>query len=198
MDPTVDLLLVRCRLAEAAGLAERFRAWCERSGLGLQPGRVAWGRDSGWAYAYAGLPSRRLGPAGVQSLRALWQDLVPAAQDVDVSRLQLAYEAPAAAAGQAPANHYVVETDPEDGWREDIVRWYAEEHMPGLASVPGCVLARRYVNLDGGPWSHAHYDLVQAGVLGCEEWLAVRHTAWSSRVRPHFTNTRRTMMDVVA
>jgi hypothetical protein len=69
--------------------------------------------------------------------------------------------------------------------------------MPGLASVPGCILARRYVNADAGPSSHAHYDLLREDVLGAPPWLAVRNTEWSSRVRPHFTNTRRTMMEVV-
>ena len=47
--------------------------------------------------------------------------------------------------------------------------------------------------LDGHPTYIACYDLVSADVLGCEAWLAVRGTEWSSRVRPLFRNTRRTM-----
>jgi hypothetical protein len=65
--------------------------------------------------------------------------------------------------------------------------------MPGLASVPGCVLARRYLNADGGPLSYACYDLEAPEVLGSPPWLAVRHTEWSSRVRPQFRDTLRTM-----
>ena len=43
------------------------------------------------------------------------------------------------------------------------------------------------------PSSHAGYDLTSPAVLESEAWLAVRHTAWSDRVRPQFRNTRRTM-----
>ena len=39
----------------------------------------------------------------------------------------------------------------------------------------------------------ACYDLIAPDVLGSPPWLAVRHTAWSDIVRPHFTNVRRTM-----
>jgi len=34
-------------------------------------------------------------------------------------------------------------------------------------------------------------------VLERPEWLAVRHTEWSSRVRPHFRNTVRIMFRTV-
>jgi hypothetical protein len=113
-------------------------------------------------------------------------------------RLRLALDLAGHSSGSQPRQHYVVETDPETGWDEEIARWYRDEHMPGLAAVPGCILAQRYDNLDGGPRSLACYDLVTADTLGSPPWLAVRHTEWSSRTRPHFTNTRRTMMDVVA
>ena len=93
--------------------------------------------------------------------------------------------------------HYVVETDVENGWLEEVSRWYDIEHMPGLSQVPGCVNAKRYINLDSGPYSLACYDLLAPEVLGCPEWLAVRGTAWSDVARPHFINTRRNMFKVV-
>ncbi|MCC6194051.1 MAG: hypothetical protein IT518_06225 [Burkholderiales bacterium] len=65
--------------------------------------------------------------------------------------------------------------------------------MPGLAGVPGCVRAQRYANLDSGPRSHACYDIVHPDVPQSADWLAVRATPWSDRVRPQFRNTRRTM-----
>jgi hypothetical protein len=89
--------------------------------------------------------------------------------------------------------HYTVETDAADGWEEEIFRWYDTEHMMGLAAVPGCVRAQRFLNGDGGPRSHACYDLIDPKILESAAWLAVRHTAWSDRVRPQFRNTRRTM-----
>ena len=67
-----------------------------------------------------------------------------------------------------------------------------------LAAVPGCILAQRYYNHDQGPYSLACYDLVAEQVLGSPPWLAVRGTPWSDIVRPHFTNTRRTMFRALA
>lgn len=123
---------------------------------------------------------------------------LPALKHLRVSPLQPAFLLPGAAAGAVAQRHYVVETDPEAGWHDEIVRWYDEEHMPGLAAVPGCVLALRALNLGAGPRSLAAYDLVAEDVLGSPPWLAVRGTAWSDRARPHFTHTRRTMFEVIA
>jgi len=64
--------------------------------------------------------------------------------------------------------------------------------------VPGCVGASRYLNHDHGPASLACYDLVAEDTLGSPAWLAVRATDWSSRTRPHFVGTRRTMFRVIA
>lgn len=96
------------------------------------------------------------------------------------------------AAGVAPPFHYVVETDvlPEN---VDVLNdWYTQEHLPGLAAVPGTIRAARYVRVRGSPRFYACYDLVSLDVLESEPWLAVRHTDWSSRVRPMFRNTLRT------
>ena len=110
-----------------------------------------------------------------------------------VDRLERKLEPRAASAGEPAPFFYVVETEAAPGWDDEIARWYDDEHMPGLASVKGCVRAQRFVNRDSGPWSHACYDLVAAEVLSSPSWLAVRATAWSDRVRPQFRNTTRTM-----
>jgi hypothetical protein len=102
-----------------------------------------------------------------------------------------------ASAGAAAPYHYVVATDVEAGWDEELNRWYEEEHMPGLAAVPGNVRCARLRSEDGAPRYHACYDLVSPQVLERPEWLAVRHTEWSSRVRPHFRNTVRIMFRTV-
>jgi hypothetical protein len=60
------------------------------------------------------------------------------------------------------------------------------------------VRASRYLNHDHGPLSLACYDLVTQETLGSPPWLAVRETEWSSRMRPRFTNTIRTMFDLLA
>jgi hypothetical protein len=95
--------------------------------------------------------------------------------------------------GEQAHYHYVVETDVPDTALDDFTAWYETEHMPGLARVPGTIRARRYVRLTGTPRFVACYDLVTPAAMERDEWLAVRHTAWSSRVRPMFRNTFRTL-----
>jgi hypothetical protein len=125
-----------------------------------------------------------------QSVHSLpdWKHL-----QVSLSRLGPWFDSSGAARGQAAPFHYVVETDVVPGHDADLNAWYDTEHMPGLAACAGSVRARRFLNPDGSPRYHSCYDLVSTETLGSEPWLAVRHTEWSSRVRPHFRNTRRTM-----
>lgn len=192
-----DVLLVRCRLSRADALAEAARQFCLQGGE-LRLLQAAWSSTEGWAYVYGQLPAATaIGEDAVVRSVRLWARLCPSAQDTDLSRLQLVQDLPGHSARAVPMRHYVVETDPEAGWEDELADWYAREHMPGLAAVPGCVRARRFINHDAGPRSHACYELVTEDTLGSPPWLAVRGTEWSSRVRPHFTNTRRTMMQVV-
>ena len=120
---------------------------------------------------------------------------LPGDQKTEVSlalcRLSAITELAGSGARHGKLVHYVVETDVQEGWWQEISQWYEEEHLPGLANVPGCVVARRYLNLDSGPKSFACYDLESEGVLTSPEWLAVRATPWSSKARPHFVNTHR-------
>ena len=153
---------------------------------GLQtPDRYAYGVLEGAAY-----------PAdpGLQRFDAMARQLPAfAASALAIDRLESVFTATGASAGASAGFRYIVETDAADGWEEEIFRWYDTEHMPGLAAVPGCVRAQRFVNRDGGPRSHACYDLTDPNILQTAAWLAVRRTAWSDRVRPQFRNTRRTM-----
>jgi len=112
---------------------------------------------------------------------------------IRAARLRPVFDAVGASSGEAPRFHYVVETDVVPEHETDLNAWYDTEHMPGLAACPGSVRARRFRNPDGSPRYHACYDLARTETFGSEPWLAVRHTAWSDRVRPHFRNTKRTM-----
>jgi len=90
--------------------------------------------------------------------------------------------------------HYVVATDVSPAQEADFNAWYDKEHLRGLAAVPGVARATRYRVVEGGgPVYHAGYDLADRAAFNSPPWLAVRETAWSSRVRPAFINTRRTM-----
>ncbi len=98
-----------------------------------------------------------------------------------------------ASAGEEPAFHYVVEADVAPEHEQEFNAWYGREHLPGLAQVPGTIRASRYRRDWGSPAYLACYDLTSPAVLELPEWLAVRHTDWSSRVRPLFRNARRVM-----
>jgi hypothetical protein len=100
---------------------------------------------------------------------------------------------PGPAHGEFAPFHYVVEADVEAEHEEELNAWYNTEHLPGLAAVPGCILATRWRNLSHAPRYIAAYDLLAPDVTEHPAWLAVRNTAWSSRVRPNFRNPKRTM-----
>jgi hypothetical protein len=148
-------------------------------------------------YLYLVLPEpAMLDSSDLADVESMFAVAFPEATGVAASRLQRVFDLPGASRDKLAAFHYVVETDPEPGWADEIARWYDTEHMPGLASVPGCVRASRLLNHDRGPMSFACYDLMTPDTLGSEAWLAVRHTEWSDRARPHFTNTLRTMFAI--
>ena len=132
-------------------------------------------------------------PSEEQEAWRLGQTAGVALPRATVSRLSLLMDLPGAAAGTEAPYHYVVETDVMAECEADFNAWYDREHLPGLASVPGTVRARRFRNVDDHPRYHACYDLVRRETLGSPPWLAVRGTPWSDRVRPAFFNTRRTM-----
>lgn len=139
----------------------------------------SWNATDGTAYLF--LPGH-LSPIGEANGTGL-----------DWRRLSCVQQLDGASFGQTAAYHYVVETDVLPEHEEDLNAWYAHEHLPGLAAVPGTVRAARYVDAGGSPRYYACYDLASPDALGSPPWLAVRGTAWSSRVRPSFRNTRRTM-----
>ena len=191
-----DVVLVKAAVAaDALEGVEHFRDW-----LGAIPSmanarlRCFSATTPAALYLYLELPlPGLLETSDLAIVEDIFGVSFPQATDVAASRLSRVFDVPGASIGQPPAFHYVVETDPEAGWAEEIARWYDTEHMPGLARVPGCVRASRFLNHDHGPVSFACYDLVSPETLGSAPWLAVRNTEWSDRARPHFTNTRRTM-----
>lgn len=188
------LLQMRASAAAPPRIGADVRAFCADALLALH--RAALSLDGAQAYVYLESSTAEAPDGGALAeafaARCGW------ASEVRASPLELVREFGGACAGELARFHYVVETDPETGWFDEIARWYDTEHMPGLAAVPECVRAMRFLNRGGGPLSLACYDLLREDVLGSAPWLAVRATAWSDIARPHFTNTRRTMFQVVA
>ena len=190
--PPCDALLLRLPqaqpdLLETAQHLSQLPAW---TALACRIDRGAWSDESQCAWLY--LPLARRMPVSAETLNALQSCAGPHAR---VSRLELLQQLEGASHGQAAPFHYVVEMTPDPGFEDELQQWYDTEHLPGLARVPGCVLAQRWWNHDAGPKSLACYDLISAQTLGSPAWLAVRNTPWSAHMRPHFTQTRRTMFE---
>ena len=198
---TTDFILIQAalKLESVPELTQASARFCEQSPLPMTTYRMAWSADAQVVYFYCQLTKRTLvDEQALAPLAALFQRGCPAAQDIRVSRLERVFDTPGHSHAETPVFHYVVEMDPDTGWMPEISRWYDTEHMPGLAAVPGCVRAMRLINHDHGPLSLACYDLVTTQTLGSPPWLAIRFTSWSDVVRPHFTNTKRTMFETIA
>lgn len=116
-----------------------------------------------------------------------------ASPQCQATRLQRLQRLPGAAFGAPAPYHYVVATDVAPGGDAELNAWYEQEHLPGLAAVPGTVQAVRFVDPTGSPRYRACYDLATLAAFDSPAWRAVRATPWSSRVRPTFRATRRTM-----
>ena len=153
------------------------------------------GLDEADLYAYLRLRRATIAPA-VALARAL--ERVGGVGGARAARLAQLQEIRGASAGAAVAFHYVVETDVAAEAEGDMNDWYNQEHLLGLAAVPGTVRAQRFLNLDGAPRYHSCYELVDRDTLRSAPWLAVRNTAWSGRIRRAFQNTKRTMFRRIA
>ena len=175
------------------------RKVCDQSLLPMNLYRLAWAKDTQVGYLYAKLKDRAAVEDEIfRTLATKFEISMGGAKVFGVSRLENVFDQPGISSTEAPAFHYVVEMDPNVGWMPEISTWYDTEHMPGLAKVPGCVHAMRMLNHDHGPLSLACYDLMSKETLNSPQWLAIRASAWSDITRPHFTNTKRTLFEVVA
>lgn len=92
------------------------------------------------------------------------------------------------------AYRYVLACDVAPEAEAEINQWYDDEHLPGLASVPGVQQARRDLCRYDSPRYRACYDVDQPDTVGCEAWLAVRHTPWTTRMIRSMHGVQRTML----
>ncbi|AOB33774.1 hypothetical protein AKI39_15740 [Bordetella sp. H567] len=144
-------------------------------------------------YVYCRLPSGDADGAAA----ALGERARHVRPDATIRRLRRISDLPGASQGRAAPWHYIVETDVVPEAEQDLNNWYDQEHLPGLANVPGTVRAERFACNEAAPRYHACYDLETVETFGSPPWLAVRATAWSDRVRPSFRNTLRNMFKAI-
>lgn len=187
-----DAVVFKCRapLPAAALLAQAAASAARMQSLAVAQAHVNLSLDGAEAYAYLLLREPADVAAATLAAEVARSAGIPAVDAVRLARVQ---DLRGASHGAAVLFHYVVETDVVPEADVDLNDWYDNEHLPGLASVPGTIRAQRFLCLDAGPRYHSCYDLVSPETLGSPPWLAVRHTAWSDRVRPNFRNTKRTM-----
>jgi hypothetical protein len=151
------------------------------------------GLETEETYVYCRLPASGSEPSPELQARAR-----RAYPNADIRWLRRVQDIAGASAGRTAPWHYIVETDVVPQADQDLNDWYNQEHLPGLASVPGTVRAERFACHETSPRYHSCYDLETLETFGSPPWLAVRATAWSDRVRPSFRNTKRTMFKVIA
>jgi hypothetical protein len=82
----------------------------------------------------------------------------------------------------------VASMTPEPGAEAEFNRWYDEEHLPNLQSVPGVLSGRRYRATDGESERGylALYHLRDAAVSRSDAWAKAANTERSARIRPQF------------
>ena len=66
----------------------------------------------------------------------------------------------------------------------DFNKWYNEEHLAELLSVPGVLNAARYEAVRSGPKHLACYELENAAVVETDPFKNRPRTEWGSRVSP--------------
>ena len=80
---------------------------------------------------------------------------------------------------------YVVTTEVEPEWEDEFNRWYDQEHLPALMSVPGYLSGRRYVAVEGAPKYMAFWEIESLEAYRSPEHDRAANTPWSERLRPH-------------
>ena len=193
----VDIVVFKWRrpipsAREILAVIRNVARWQELPAIGVQ---IDLGLDEADLYAYLRLRRATIAPAAAL-MRAL--ERVAGIGGAQAARLAQLQEIRGASAGAAVAFRYVVETDVAAEAERDMNDWYNQEHLVGLAAVPGTVRAQRFLNLDGAPRYHSCYELVDRDTLRSAPWLAVRNTAWSGQVRRALHNTKRTMFRRIA
>ena len=71
----------------------------------------------------------------------------------------------------------------------DFNKWYNEEHLPELLSVPGVLNAARYEAVRSGPKHLACYELESPEVVQTDAFKNRPRTEWGSRVSPSIIGT---------
>ena len=90
----------------------------------------------------------------------------------------------------------IVRIDVAREMEDEFNRWYEEEHIPNLLSVPGVVWAKRGVNTGKGPKYIAVYEHENSDVRDTEAYREAVETEWTKKISPHFLAVEREVYEL--
>ena len=79
---------------------------------------------------------------------------------------------------------FMVYVDIDAQHAPEFNKWYNEEHLPELLSVPGILSAARYEAVKGGPKYLACYELESVAVMQTPAFTNRPRTPWGQKVSP--------------
>ena len=79
---------------------------------------------------------------------------------------------------------FMVYVDIDTQHVQEFNKWYNEEHLPELLSVPGILSAARYEAVKGGPQYLACYELESVAVMQTPAFTNRPRTPWGQKVSP--------------
>jgi hypothetical protein len=101
--------------------------------------------------------------------------------------------------GMESMNHIllVVRTDVVEEMEEEFNRWYNEEHIPRLLSVPGVIWAKRGTNTGNGQKFITIYEHENSEVQHTLVYQEALETEWTHRIRPYLRNFTREIYELL-
>jgi len=86
--------------------------------------------------------------------------------------------------GTKRSRDFMVYVDIDAQHVQEFNKWYNEEHLPELLSVPGILSAARYEAVKGGPQYLACYELESVAVMQTPAFTNRPRTPWGQKVSP--------------
>lgn len=90
----------------------------------------------------------------------------------------------------------IVRIDVAPHMEDELNRWYEEEHMPNLLSVPGVIWAKRAINTGEGPKYIAIYEHESIHVRESEAYQKASETEWTKKMASHFLSFEREIYEI--
>ena len=86
---------------------------------------------------------------------------------------------------------WVVRMNVPEDFQDEFNRWYDEEHLPQLSTVPGVLAGRRFRAVHGPHGYFAMYHVTDPEVPQGEAWREAAETPWTHKVRKQMRDRER-------